>query len=209
MKPDTTNHLGLFTHYDELEGAIFLPNGEALLKSLIDKWREMHTQMGFHFIHTFSPIAPEKMHKLVFQKERYHTTARLASFGQNESDFSSIFCKKAAVYEEIISSLHFLEQTIKIFGFETRVYLLVPTGDIGQLLKKALEEKKISYQEESSPLANRVDFRLIDAKRGVHIASFLSVELLGDGIFWIQRSLFGSMKKWMELLVEQTRSKKA
>ncbi len=198
------SHLGLLTSYPEVKGKIFLSNGEPLLKSLLDKWRDMHAQMGFQFIHCFSPHDPVELHRLVFRNERLKSPARLASFGPSDCDLASIFCKKGSLVDEIISSLHFLEQTIKIFGFETRVYLVAIAGSSERgTLTEALKQKKMAFEEESSSSGSRIEFRLFDEGKNPHI-----VLEEGADVNWIRRSLFGSIENWVELMVKKSGSKK-
>jgi threonyl-tRNA synthetase len=201
MKKDHQN-LGLFTQYQELgEAPLFLPHGEALVKSLIDKWREMHTEMGFQFLHSFSHD-PKQMHRTVFSREGFSTPCRFASFGPSPSDLVSIFCRKAGVVNEIISSLHFLEQTIKIFGFETRVYLVANSAKDKPFFQEALKQLNLSYKEEED-VGAKVEFRLVDTRGKEHVGPYVAFEEYSKDVCLIYRSLFGSMEKWVAFLLEK------
>jgi len=200
--------LGLLDRFEE--EWVFLPKGEALRKSLIDQWRDMHAKMGFQFVHaslTFND--PLEFHEWVFKREKPSLPYRLAQICEEAYDVETIFCKEKDLIGEITSSLQFIEQTIKIFGFERRVYLRSSKKDNKKnfaALLEALKQSEIPFLAENHPAEEEpseslIDFRLVNVY-GVGLKGpYIAVDADKHRIV---RSLFGSMEQWILLLIEQS-----
>ena len=91
-------------------------------------------------------------------------------------DTTSIFCTPAQLYDELISSLLFIDKSVKIFGFESRWYLsprghkfagtLKQWGQAQELMIKALNACGLEYSLDKVNTAfygPRIDIRLVDA----------------------------------------------
>lgn len=196
--------LGLFTHFDK--EIIYLPKGEVLYWSLVDKWKKMHVEMGFQFVHAFKSFDPLKLHIYSFEKEGHLVPFRLASLSPEGHDFESIFVKTKDISSEISSCLHLLDQMIKIFGFKTKVLYTFPKG-AENLFEEALKKLNIPYEQSEGDFEEgRVDFHLID-NAGVETSGPFVVLSKGPkrDVHMIYRSLFGSMERWIALMIESDR----
>lgn len=93
------------------------------------------------------------------------------------SDRMTICCQKEQVIKELISCLHFIEQIIKIFGFEAHWYIITSLRKSAkekaekeaiEWLTEAIQESSISYSfhnervEEEQLEGPRLELRLID-----------------------------------------------
>lgn len=212
------------------EGRVYLPKGEILRRSLIEQWREMHTKMGFQFIHAKRGDA-RQLQAQVFQCLRPPLPFRLAQIVDEEVDQVSIFCNESNLLQELISSLQFIDQTIKIFGFERRLYLL-----------SFLKEKKrknftsratdVEHEDQKKKMSNslllaeavkqsgiplctdetmdegqreeRIEFRLLDRYGQGWKGPYVSLDSEKPIVY---RSLFGSIDRWVVFMVEQLKRK--
>lgn len=145
-------------------------------------------------------------------------------------DIENIFCAPQEVMQEIISSLQFIAKTINMFGFEHHWYLSIKGKKSGgskeqwetniDKMKKALETCELEYtvDSESNPYDGpQIEVRLIDALgrewKGSHVGiNFTYPERLGlryrdaddhlQATVMITRSVFGSVERFIALLVE-------
>lgn len=129
------------------------------------------------------------------------------------TDLVTIFCPLIQVVQELIYSLQFIQQAVKIFGFEAYWYLVSATGarssqsEAIKLLSQALQEKGISYSaEEQKRVAHpRLEVRLADSLGRAWQAGRIEVivpQNLSMPVVLV-RSVFGSLDRWIALLIEQ------
>ncbi len=93
------------------------------------------------------------------------------------SDQRTIVCSKELLIKDLISSLLFIEQIIKIFGFEARWYLVTSVGkkakdraerEAVEWLEQALQQHSLFYSlqsekvEEEQLVGPRLELRIID-----------------------------------------------
>lgn len=190
--------LGLFDRIGE--HLVFLPKGEVLVAGLIEKWREMHKQLGFGFLHVFDMHDPQAIHYAVFEREGKKLPLKLASIGPADRDLATIFCRESDLLEELISSLQFIEKVIKIFGFETKIYLVGSKRKEEVLLKEALTKSGLSFIEERGA-RGKIEFALLDLMGREFRGPKLMLEREKETLF-ICRSLIGSFTKWTAMMVE-------
>jgi hypothetical protein len=198
--------LGLYT---EVEGkVVYLPKGEVLYWSLVDRWRDMHVKMQFQFLHTFSSLPPFPLHLLALKKDEGPAPYRFASLGSDGQDLATIFCKKRQLHSECISCLQLQDQMIKIFGFTAKVSLACSSNEkTNAMLKESLESLAIPYTIlEGMAEEGRAEFRLVDNNGVETPGPFLAVrEEFSSDLSLIYRSLFGSMERWIALMIESNR----
>lgn len=146
------------------------------------------------------------------------------------SDDATIFCTPEQLKNELISSLHFIVRTVRIFGFQHRLTLsarrdrfkgtLGSWGESADRMVEALQEGGFAYDiEESREAMNgpRVDVRYKDALgrewTGPSVALDLNLpERFGlryqgadDEMhvpLMVTRSMFGSVERFVAILVE-------
>lgn len=199
-----------------------------------------------------SPPNRELLHALIFKmsnyssldlpvrytewEEKLHDVKNTGLWGLFRSrsqliDTASIFCSTSQVYKELISSLHFIDKTIKIFGIEHRWFLSSKGQKVAgnleswnqgyESLAKALEECSIDYsldKVDSAFYGPCIEVRLVDAIgrewRGPHLGlnvnypEQLGVQYKGPNDtlhvpIMITRSLFGALELFMGILIEQ------
>lgn len=145
-------------------------------------------------------------------------------------DMTHIFCSKEQVYDEMISSLQFIDKTVKIFGFEHHWYLVPPGkkycgtaeswGKCLELMGKALNECGMDYtrdEEGNGFYGPRAEMRLVDALGREWKGPYVGIDfnlpakmgLRYQGAddemhvpMMIVRSLFGSLERFVAILVE-------
>jgi threonyl-tRNA synthetase len=146
------------------------------------------------------------------------------------SDISHFFCSKEQLYNELISSLHFIEKIISIVAFEWRCYLVSTEkkrkiGAVWQesevALENALKEKGIAFEKEISADqldGPKVEFALCDSLGREWRGPSLQVNCeipkrlglsyrdnigIGRPVVMIARTLFGTIESFLALLIEQ------
>ena len=136
---------------------------------------------------------------------------------QSAVDLQYIFCAEKQLFEECISSLHFISKMLKILGFEYKVILSVrkvkPSALTDEekmsadILKRALQQENIPSIEQlhSSFRGVKVEFRVTDALGRDWSTGFMQVSFLetnrNEAV--IIRSTLGSKERVAALLLEQ------
>lgn len=147
------------------------------------------------------------------------------------SDHTTICCKKEQVVPELISSLHFIEQIITIFGFKAQWFMVAgrvksPKNRQEQeaigWLKHAFQESQCSYPlapdlcEEEEGETPRLELRISDplgrewAASGVRILAAVPEDLtksdylddMRSSLVVFSRQLWGSLDRFVGLLLE-------
>ncbi|MBS4168564.1 His/Gly/Thr/Pro-type tRNA ligase C-terminal domain-containing protein [Parachlamydia sp. AcF125] len=147
-----------------------------------------------------------------------------------EMSQASLFCLTEQVLDELISSLQFIEKTVKVFGFEAQWYLY-PKAEKNAAAKKqwpqaiaflheALKLCYLDYQVEetsSSWRGPRIEVKLVDLLNRQWKGPQLEFDLLSSESFalasqakgqqitpWVIRwTALGSTERWIALLIEQ------
>ena len=148
------------------------------------------------------------------------------------TDHTTICCPKSQIIPELISSLHFIEQIIKIFGFEANWYLTAARQKTPKArqeqegiewLKQAIQAKPCFYpfvpqlQEEDEGKGPRLELRVLDVLgrewslsalsiiRHVHEAQAIPYPgAEGQSpLIVFTRHLWGSLDRFIGLLVER------
>jgi threonyl-tRNA synthetase len=135
------------------------------------------------------------------------------------TDLMTIRCSKKELYEEIISSLQFIEQTFRIFGFEAHWHLIVSK----QGTPKARREKQAialfnevlsgfsfyypclsESQEEEYLMGPRLELRLTDeiGREWPSAAITLVPQESADELI-LARTYWGSLDRFVALLIER------
>ncbi len=147
-------------------------------------------------------------------------------------DYTTICCLREQVVSKMISSLHFIEQIITIFGFEAQWYLVASRQkspkarqeqEAIEWLKQAIQESSHSYsfstesrEEEEESEGPRLELRIRDALGREWAASTLSVvqhvkeakslvlqqEAQQPALIVLTRQVWGSLDRFIALLVE-------
>lgn len=206
----------------------WLSKGNFLIEELIRFWNKQE----FHRIS--SPNVPDKLaeHLQLFGEKGGELPCRYGEiFSINEkvsevhrwglfrkefylSDLITIFCTSEQVNKELIYSLQFIEEIIKIFGFEARWYLSEekensPSRDKrgSKWLKEALEQLNIEYVIRSLTHEPQLTVCFRDslgrewAGPQIRIISSLKVSEKPLPII-ITKRLFGSFDRFVGLLTE-------
>lgn len=199
-----------FLHKDS--SRIYLPKGEALLHHLKTYWRSELEKRNTQFISTFiEEEDPFKVHHFLFEKKEMKGIQAYASMQLKGREGVSIFCNREDLLKELISSLHFIEQTIKIFQLESRIYIVNPKKEKGEKLSfliEALHQKGLSFVEQEKPLFPKgalldrlqIEFRMLDCLGREWNGPFVIVDEEKNRI---EYSLFGNLEKWIDCLIEQ------
>ena len=193
--------LELFTR----EGGQWLwhPKGFALKEVLRGFWEKELGNQGFSFV--------KGSHVAIYQSfERGEGLLpyRLASFQDGGKE--TLFCRDDQVIGELISSLQFIERTVRIFGFQCALYF-VQGNDREKSLVKALEG--FDYEREKADGRSKIELRVFDTLGRAHVVASIEVAL-GEKLVYkgddgqdhqpvvISRSTFGSMERFVSLLTE-------
>lgn len=151
-----------------------------------------------------------------FYRTYSHTTDRLV-----------IFCTENQVIKEIISSLHFFEEIVRIFSFEVQWYWVASEGKghkkpstdwLAQVIQQLhLPHTKEENQETDKALreVQRLEMRLVDSLGGQWRGPFIEVIDKPLGMFYLDESqkrapivlitsLYDSLERFIALLIEQT-----
>lgn len=214
------SELNLFLSYSE-EEKIWLPKGLIFLDNLINFWKTSHEKFGFDFVKTPTSISPLKSHLFIFQnyykeslpqriaeiiEEPYLQEEELAQDASQikpyKKDFASFYCSNDLLKQELISSLQFIQKTIKIFPFEFRL-------DVTRS-KRAQKTEVLSYYNElplnlEHPKA-LFQFYLLDRLGRGWKGPQLQVHTYGT-YSCIQWSFWDSIENFASFLVEQMEGK--
>lgn len=141
------------------------------------------------------------------------------------SDQASIFCSENDLFHECISSLLFIDKTLRMLGFgyhwcfsaESKTFAGSKQRwiECAKAMRKALDETGLPYVEDDTEqedglllTAHVVDSHgrpwvgpsiKIDLKL---LKRLKGVNLVTDGVLMIQRQIFGSLERWIALLTE-------
>ncbi len=130
----------------------------------------------------------------------------------------TIGCLKEESVSELISSLHFIEEIIKIFGFEAEwAYLPVLEGEGAQELRQAIEEYPFFYpcvstpQQKKKGTFSRLELRIQDMLGRIWLLSAIEVRGLGvdqskdlsKKYLLISQQLLSSVERLIALLLEK------
>ena len=199
--------LRLFT-FDEGK-CLWHPNGFAVREALRQFWVREHKKQKFSF------VAGES-HDAIYQSfERDESQLPCCMAQSGELDRETIFCTLDQLLGELISSLQFIVETVRIFGFQYRLYF-IDGNDSGAGWKKSVVKslEGFDYEREQSGEGPKVEVRIFDtlgrAWKGPCIEVALAEKLVYKGYdgkdhqpMVISRSTFGSIERFVTLLTEQ------
>jgi threonyl-tRNA synthetase len=199
------------------EKVTWLPKGAALRRRLIQWWEEEQIKQNFSFSFTLSNtalvqeelIAKEYGNKFCEITHQHPLTSSHPFFRglltppTETADLATLFCPPNEMIKELTSSLHFIEKTLNIFGFDPHWFLLT-TGrrkaDQKALLQKGLQECGFLFESEEHEKQNpAVVARIKDAYGQFWPVSWVEVETKKS---LIRRSFFGSIEKMIALIIE-------
>lgn len=183
-----------------------------------------------------------KLHSYRELPVRYAECAQVSALGPNPSlwgmlnnrmvysDFAHIFCTPVQVEEEIISSLHFIDQFVKILGFENHWCLGGRSQKFAGTLKqwkkshesfvKAFEASGLSYtycEQETAYAGPFAEARLVDAIGREWKGPQIGIDFNSPQRFGLRyqgpddemhtpvllvRTLYGSFERFTAILVE-------
>lgn len=239
----------LFTRSHELGCWLWSDNGTLLRNLLWNLCQEIQKSQKIVSIYSDSND-PSSDHAAIFQSfsssqlpmryssrttlinsispTQYHGLFETYSY---EKEITTIFCSKDQVVKELISSLHFFEKIIKIFGFEHQWYLLLqrPRGMKGrdqwnqciEVLQSALMSHglhSVLDKEGETRYGPRVEVRIADALGRFWPTGYVALDAMhpaakelqyreDDGTLhqptMISRSIFGPIERFIAVLIEQ------
>lgn len=150
---------------------------------------------------------------------------------ETSQDIETIFCNLKQLHEQMISSLQFMDKTIKIMGFKNQWYLnLHYRKSLGShqnwkkcvnLLEQALKESALDYQidkEETAFQGPTIEMKIIDPLGRQWTGPFLSLNIhtmerllenspSSKDFFMITQSCLGPIERCIDLMLEQHRGK--
>lgn len=236
--------MGIFT---QEEGKWdWTPKGMIVRERLLEIWRREHPTTFYLPTCSYPNENPVEVHLKEFLKHlpplelpmRYSEMRReikkesfdgMFAAPYRSIDYVDLFCLESQLSSEIISSLHLIEKTIKIFGFRALWSLqmgwlkqqpIPKSWQLGyQFLKETLDCLGYSYSceeelvlEEEKLNGPTIQLYIMDgwerkwATGSIGFDNRFSRQLSGFGgerIFLLNRSLFGSLERFAALLVER------
>ena len=154
---------------------------------------------------------------VLWDKELTDFSCGLLKTVRSVVDLQYIICTEKQLFEECISSLHFMSKMLKILGFEYKIILsarkVKPSAltngekNTADILKKALEQEGIAciQQTHSSFKGVKVDFRVGDSLGRDWSTGFMQVSFSeadrNEAV--IIRSILGSRERMAALLLER------
>lgn len=213
--------LNLFSLTDE--GAFWHPKGEVLKHELLRIWRKENERLQcqpistpvsfdplftqhlkyFEMMHDSNPLLPIRFSE-VRQMESEDDQEGLYYSSSYTSDVVTSLCKKEEVLQEIISSLQFIEQTVRIFDFRVHRHLIVAGSE--KLLLEALDACGVSYSADKasdSKALPMIEWCFEDGLGRIWPGPTIALKRLSQGRFVIGRSLFSSLDRFIALLIER------
>lgn len=201
----------------------WLPKGEVVRSLLLDWWKEEHHKQNFQFV-----VTPKVANLEELTAAHVDISSRVAEWGffENEwdeeqfegmfraristCDQAHLFCGKGDLLRECISSLQFIIKISKILSFEWQLTLCVGHARRNSLwrkasaiLEEALKECGLTWTMDEESVVDcgpRVEVRIADGLGRFWPGPFLKVDLSRNCIV---RSMFGSLERFVALLVEQ------
>lgn len=153
---------------------------------------------------------------LLYKNEASFLDEGLAALPCQLEDFTTIQCASGQLSQEFISSLHFIEQIITIFGFEAQWYLIASRQksvngrqekETLKWMKKALENLTLHFPlqeellEEENLEGPRLELRLADEMGREWGGPSLTISSQEANI--LIRRVFGPLARLIALLVER------
>jgi len=210
----------------------FLPKGELIREKLIELWKKKISSSGFEIVSVPSYTEAEmtKNHKIIF--ENFPKMSKLAqiSFVQTDqaefegmfcssaffSDRSHVFCPFEKLLSYSISSLQFICEILNIFSWKYRFVLYTKSWvhnkalwkkDL-RVLEEALSACNIDYQIDQDTILEKgpkLEVRLEDKMGKEHPCAFLYIDKQKTATQEriLVQSLFGSLERFIALLIEQ------
>lgn len=232
----------------------WLPKGAILRQILENWWFEEHKKQSFLRVYTpallegltcKSEPSHAPLHALLFKSEprsledlpmRYAELGELCFKGEDKhlwgmlqtqsyfSDTATIFCGQDQLFDELISSLQFIEKIARICNFRYKLYLYSCSKKQSSkdkflvILRKVLQSCDLDYEERvATCCAPRLEVRFVDFLqrewKGPEIA--IDTELVkklklcyrdGEGKecvpVMVRRALFGSLERFIAVLIE-------
>lgn len=206
----------------ELHRCYWLKNGERLKEALYHYWKESHESGAFEVVQTQGNDLLKNHEELleVLGKNLKKGPWKVAEYSRVVSaegidawrglfdskdyyfDRAHIFCLKEHLIQELISSLQFLEKTIKMFGFEGALEVFIPKKDkeLCESLKEACDQAGVEYEEKPGKLAVAL-WRVTDRYGMRRSASFIELKKREKG-FTITHSIFDRVERFIALMME-------
>jgi len=196
--------------FEEMEGEwVWFPKGMYLKNALIAHWKSLSAKgqpidCGKIDFEQFSKKLVYNLEELPLSFAELKVRKGKSGWGLFEThrhirDEVHLISSNEDLYTQMISSLHFINKTAKIFSFEYHWHLEVPTqkNAARKLLEQALKEAGFEY---SVSQGNKLsaEMRIIDLLGREWPAGALSVS---QGV--LTRSLYGSLERYIALIVEQ------
>lgn len=165
-----------------------------------------------------TPFSAEELPmRYVEWHENYHQETSPWGFFRSavfSSDSSSIFCRKEQLVEEIISSLQFIGEILKILGFEHRCYMLsrgskfagtVKNWDgIASLFEEAAAKMQLKWEldpQKTSFAGPKFEFRITDALGREWTGPFVGIDLELPGRLGLHYQTADNQKQLAYMLV--------
>ncbi len=187
------------------------------------------------FLRNFSPDPDELPWRMIEYSPIFHQYPESQSWGlfcqcAYLIDHATICCLKDQVVSELISSLHFIEQIITMFGFEAQWYLIASRQKSPKArqeqeaigwLKQAIQTHPRSYpyscelQEEEGAASPRLELRVHDVLGREWPVSHLNViqhlkelhpllaQQAESKLVILTRHIWGSFDRFIALLIER------
>jgi threonyl-tRNA synthetase len=198
----------------------FKKNSYYFVASPLENHLKLLKGQGFDY----QPLPIKLTEYFSFSREEGTEEHGLYSQGIYQGDWTTVYCSQKQVVKELTSSLQFIEQIIRILGFEAH-WVLVASSQKGskgrqqeqlgiEFLKEAIQAVPVvfplSFEEsEEEKRGPRLEIRLVDQLGRAWPASFLEIAKVyfargkeQTGVV-VAKSIWGSLDRWVALLVEQ------
>lgn len=211
--------------WDEEARCYWHPNGELLRQQLLKSWHQENSKTESLPITT--PISSQSIfyeHVRLYKTKLSNTVELPARFTEVRTvedekseggaslfqlksyttDQVTTFCSNEQLLQELISSLQFIEQTIRIFDLKVHRYLVA--NEPNRWLVQALQQCGISFTEEKPTSDNEgstLEWRIEDVLGREWAGSSVQLMKLSADRYALGRTLYSSLDRFVGLLVER------
>lgn len=213
--------LKFFTLIDE--NYFWLPKGEWLRKFLEAIWEKECQKLSMQLISTPFEEPRLAQHIQLFNTQNIKSDSLPIRYGEvatiqadlkeqefwglfrsslYQSDLVTTFCNENQVAQEIIYSLQFIEQIVKIIGFEAQWYLISSVGKKKNQLEEALSSLGITYLAVNGEGNPRIEVKWVDALGREWNGPSIEIVALKAFVEVIATTVFGSIERIVGLMIE-------
>ncbi len=219
--------LDLFTLNEQ--GCYWHPKGEILRHLLLEIWEKGNLNENAQPVSTPDVVGSVlTQHIKLYKCTRSNAISESACFAESRlnhqapiinqdgseglfysnpttTDQLTIFCKQEEILSKIISSLHFIEESLKMLGIES--YRILRASKQDKWMSQALAETNLSYTSAapaSKSQSSMLKWRLVDSLGREWEGPSLTIHLLDAKVAVIGRVLYGSLDRIIAQLIEKS-----